>query len=240
MKYAIISDIHGNEQALEAVIKDSKKKGVKKYLCLGDIVGYGASPVECIEKIIEIQAVCIAGNHDHAVVDLTDSTFFNSNAKAAVEWSKKALKKKHKSFLKNLPMVKTIKEITMVHSSLDSPEAWRYILNDEDADRNMELFEGLICFIGHSHVPCIFQERHNSRALLDFLKTFTIKEKTIINVGSVGQPRDGDPRASYVIYDTTAKIVSFEKVKYDIKSAQKRIMNAKLPKVLSVRLEMGK
>lgn len=240
MKYGIISDIHGNLEALNAVLDDAADKGVEKYLCLGDIVGYGANPKECIKKIISINAECVVGNHDHAVVGLTDTVYFNTNAKMAVTWTEQILSEKEKKFLADLPFVRKVDDITLVHSSLESPEMWRYVLNDVDAEKNLKRLENRICFIGHSHMPCIFQEQYNSRALFDFLNRITIKEKSIVNVGSVGQPRDGDPRASYVIYDSETMIVSFERVPYNIKAAQKKIIKAGLPKILAARLDMGR
>ncbi len=240
MKYAIISDIHGNIDALNAVVKDAKRKGAKEFFCLGDIVGYGANPSECIQKIWEIKAVCIAGNHDHAAVGLTDISFFNLHAKTAAMWTSEMLSEDETNFLKDLPLVIRHDELTLVHSALDEPAKWHYILNDNDAVKNLELLESTICFIGHSHIPCIFQEQYNSRALFDFLDHLTISQKTIINVGSVGQPRDGDPRSSYVIYDDSTKTIYFERVEYDIEKAQKKILKAGLPTILANRLLLGK
>jgi len=240
MKYAIISDIHSNLEALEAVIKDCSKKGIDKYLCLGDIVGYGADPSACVKKVIDLNAQWVPGNHDHAVGGLTDITFFNSYAKSAVIWTRENLSDQELEFLKNEKFIKIIDDITLVHSSLDSPEMWKYILNEYDASKNIQLLENLICFIGHSHVPCIFQEKYNSKALLDFLDKISIKEKSIINVGSVGQPRDGDPRSSYVIYDTKTKSISFERVAYDVETAQRKIIDSGLPSILAARLSLGR
>lgn len=240
MKYAVISDIHANLEALNAVIDYCVKKKVDKYVCLGDIVGYGANPVECIKKIKSLKGIVLVGNHDHAAIGITDITFFNSHARAAVEWTRDALSEKDVKFLTDLPFVAYEGDMTLVHASLDSPEMWHYVLNDTEAAKNIELLDSLLCFIGHSHVPCLFQEHYNSKALFDFMTQFTISEKTIINVGSVGQPRDGDPRASFVIYDTDSKLVSFERIDYDIKTAQQKIIKAGLPKILATRLSIGK
>ncbi|MEW6535713.1 MAG: metallophosphoesterase family protein [Candidatus Auribacterota bacterium] len=242
MKYAILSDIHGNIDALNSVVADCKNKNVDKYLCLGDIVGYGASPAECIKKIRSLDAVCVMGNHDHAVVGLTDISYFNSHAKAAAQWTADVLSEEDLAYLKNLPFIVKIEEasITLVHSTLESPEMWHYMLSDIEADRNLKKLDTQLCFIGHSHMPAMFQEQYNSKALFDFLNHITIRQKTIVNVGSVGQPRDNNPRASYVLYDSDEKIVYFERVEYNIKSAQKKIIKAGLPKILATRLEMGK
>jgi len=240
MKYAILSDIHSNLVALNAVLEDCSKKSIDKYLCLGDIVGYGAQPSECIKKVIELEAEWVPGNHDHAVAGCTDISFFNSYAKTAVLWTRETLTENELEFLKNPVFIKKINDITLVHSSLDSPEMWKYVLNEYDASKNIQLLDNLICFIGHSHVPCIFQEKYNSKALLDFLDKISIKEKTIVNVGSIGQPRDGDPRASYAIYDTKSKSVSFERVAYDIENAQRKIFEAGLPSILAARLSLGR
>lgn len=240
MKYAIISDIHANIEALDAVVDDAQSKDVHDFFCLGDIVGYGPNPRECIRKILDIKAVCIAGNHDHAAVGLTDISFFNLHAKNAALWTSEQLADDDKTFIKDLPLVVRHENITLVHSALDEPSKWHYILNDSDAAKNIELMDSLLCFIGHSHIPCIFQEQYNSRALFDFLDHLTISQKSIINVGSVGQPRDGDPRSSYVIFDDSSNIITFERVDYDIEKAQKKIIEAGLPTILANRLLLGK
>lgn len=241
MKYAVISDIHGNLEALNAVIDHSRERQVEQYLCLGDIVGYGANPRECIKKVRSLNAECVIGNHDHAIAGLSDLAYFNSHAKTAALWTAEMLEEDDLEFLRSLPYVRKVSDdITIVHSTLESPEMWNYLFNDVDAERNIKKLDTLLCFIGHSHMPGIFQEQYNSRALFDFLNRITITCKTIVNVGSVGQPRDNDARASYVIYDSDEKVVYFERVEYNIKNAQKKIMKAELPKILAMRLELGK
>lgn len=243
MKYAIISDIHSNLEAFQKVIDAIKEEKVDKYLFVGDVVGYGANPLECISKLKKLGCIGVAGNHDWGVLDLISLEYFNSYARKAVEWTVEKLSKKDKEFLKSLPLIKKIDDITLVHSTLLNPENWDYIRSTFQAYKSMELQETSIAFTGHSHVPIAFWQPAEIKGPTRFTKEekIQIKEgyKYSINVGSVGQPRDGNPKSSYVIYDEKSRIVEIKRVEYDIKKAQEKIFEARLPRILGERLEYG-
>ncbi len=239
MKYGLFSDIHGNLEALRAVLDALKGEGVDKYICLGDIVGYGANPRECLKLIKDLNPLAIAGNHDYAVVNLTDLSYFNSNAKEAILWTQNQLKEKEKKFLSALKLVHNFPNFTIVHATLKAPEEWRYILSTYEARENFQLLTTPLLFAGHSHIPIVFEG--NAHYRYDFRKTVNLEEgrKYIINIGSVGQPRDGDSRASFALYDTESHMVHIRRVEYDINGAMRKIIEAGLPKILAWRLSQG-
>ncbi|MBL7084872.1 MAG: metallophosphoesterase family protein [Candidatus Omnitrophica bacterium] len=241
MRYGVFSDIHGNLEAQEAVLAALAEERIDKYLCLGDIVGYGADPGECIAKIRRLNPVTIAGNHDWAAVELFDLTYFNPAAKEAVLWTADNITYEDKEFLKNLELVYQEDELTLVHGSLRSPEQFEYILDIFSATQTFQLLRTKICFIGHSHVPGAFiREGEN----YTFSFQTKIKPKAsqvyIVNAGSVGQPRDGNPKGSYVVYDSESKELQIKRVSYDIRKAQVKIIKAGLPKILAERLALGR
>ena len=240
MRYAIISDIHGNLEALEAVLADIEAAGADRRLCLGDIVGYGARPVECAARIKAEGIEAVVGNHDSAALGDTPLDYFNPYAKEAVLWTARRIDEETRSFLGALPLTRVIGDFTLVHASLDRPADWGYIMDGESARRCFERMNTDICFIGHSHAPLVFAERETVewREAVDT----PIEEgvRYIVNAGSVGQPRDGDPRACYVIYDSAARTVFFRRVRYDVTAAQKKIIAAGLPAFLALRLGMGR
>jgi len=242
MIYAVISDIHGNLEALLAVLEciKSYKKNIDKIICLGDIVGYGADPDECIRITREASDVILAGNHDFAVCEQTSIENFNDYARTAVLWSRDALNDEEINFLKGLPLKYREKGTDFVHSSLHRPESWRYLSGTFDTQIDFQIMEQKVLFVGHTHVPVIFEnagtkvKRLNSPEL-----SLNPDKKYIINPGSVGQPRDRDPRASFAIFDLEKKIVEIIHVEYDIKEAQRKILDAGLPEVLATRLSYG-
>jgi diadenosine tetraphosphatase ApaH/serine/threonine PP2A family protein phosphatase len=242
MKAAVISDIHSNLEALQAVLKDIKKRRIKRIFCLGDLVGYGANPNECIELCLKESDAIIAGNHDWATIDKTDVTNFNPVAAEAIRWTKKNVSAENNARLNKLALTQRSENILMVHSSPNKPEQWRYLFSLEDFQREFEHFGEQLCFIGHSHIPsAVFQD---ANGYTDFLREnpFPLipKRRYIINVGSVGQPRDLDPRASYVIYDGNKNAVDFIRIEYNIPLAEHKIISAGLPEVLAERLLVGK
>lgn len=240
MRYALIADIHGNLEALEAVYRSIDKEKVDKVLCVGDIVGYGADPVLCLKLVRERCAKSICGNHDAASIGLTDIDFFNPFAKEAVLWTSEKLHESEINYLASLKLVDREDGFTMVHATLDSPREWGYILNTFDATVNFQLQTDILCFIGHSHVPVAYQKRENFISGHRFINKVEKDCQYIINVGSVGQPRDGDPRASYVVYDTDLQTVRLRRIEYNIKKAQHKILDAKLPQILADRLSIGR
>ena len=240
MHCAVISDVHANLEALEAVLEDIGKRKVKDVIFLGDAVGYGPNPNECIELLKDSCKVMLAGNHDCALTGLTDTENFNEYARLAIEWTSSVLTKPNLDVLKGLPLIKIFKKdnALLVHSTPKEPEAWHYLLTLKEAEINFHYFEQKICFLGHSHYPFII-ERLLSGELITYKNNAEIgkAERYIINAGSVGQPRDKDPRACYIfIADEKIELV---RVKYDIEKTQKKMHNAGLPLRLIERLERG-
>jgi len=245
MRCALISDIHGNHEALAAVLADIKLKGIKDIFCLGDTVGYGADPARCLAEIGGLTDQIIAGNHDHGAVGLLDLSSFNFNARKAAEWTGKKLTAGERDLLKKLPL--HLKgsihenEILIVHSTPNKPDDWHYILSLDEAEYQFEKFTERLCFVGHSHQPIFWEcDAHGKCSIAG--KEYVHLEKDrryIINTGSVGQPRDGDPRATYAIYDGERMEVAIRRVEYDIKSAQEKIIRAGLPVRLAERLSTG-
>lgn len=240
MKYAIISDIHANYDALESVLADIEKEKVDQILCLGDIVGYGPQPKECIAKIQELGCITVAGNHDFAAIGKTNIEYFNIYAKEATLWTQKTLNDEEKEFLNNLPLVKHFDGFTIVHATLYAPELFDYIQTSYDAYLSLQILEGQVCFLGHSHVPItFFQEEMISYTLSPEIK-LTDGMKALVNVGSVGQPRDDNPKAAYAIYDTDQKMIWIKRVEYDVEKVGEKIRKAGLPEVLAERLKYGR
>jgi len=239
MRVAIISDIHSNLEALEAVLEDAGEQRIDEFYCLGDIVGYGANPNECLQRVRDLTEQVVAGNHDHAVVGLTDISYFNLHARRAVTWTTETLLKEHSEYLRRLPFSLQRGQIFLVHATPSDPPAWNYLLSSQIARDEFETFDGQLCFIGHSHQPIIFSRREGDQRWPAELYTCRPDDRYIINVGSVGQPRDGDPRASYAILDDQRGTVQLRRVKYDIQTAQRKILQAGLPPLLAVRLAHG-
>jgi len=223
MRYGVFSDIHSNLEALEAVLEALKKEKVDRYLCVGDIVGYAANPAECLKIVKDLDCPTVCGNHDRAVADPLYYFDFNDAAQAAVEWTKGNLNDREKDYLRGLPFAYEEGPITMVHGSLDRPEEFEYVLDEEAAVRTVKLCRTNICFIGHTHKP------------FEYYRGM----KFLVNCGSVGQPRDGDPRAAYCVFDSESDNVHIKRVEYDIRSAAGKILAAGLPEHLAVRLSEG-
>jgi predicted phosphodiesterase len=232
MKYAIISDIHSNLEALTKAITIIDEKNVDEIICLGDIVGYGANPNECVDIVRSRCAAVVLGNHDAAALDTSQAHDFNAVARKAVFWTAEQLTPESKSYLLSLPMVERKEQILFVHSSPNTPEAWDYVIDNDDADSALDHFEEKICFIGHTHVPGIFS--HHGKA-----KTITLDEQFLVNVGSIGQPRDGNPKLAFGIFDSTAWEYELIRSQYDIQKAADKIYAAKLPEDLGNRLMYG-
>ena len=242
MIYAVISDIHGNLEALQTVLKyiKSYEKKIDKIICLGDIVGYGADPNECIRITREVSDVILAGNHDFAVCGQTSIENFNDYAQAAVLWSRKVLNDEEINFLKGLPLKYREKGIDFVHSSLHQPESWRYLSGTFDTKIDFQIMEQKVLFVGHTHVPVIFENSETEiKRLKDTEFSLNPAKKYIVNPGGVGQPRDRDPRASFAFFDSEKKFVEIIRVEYDIKEAQKKILDSGLPEILATRLSYG-
>jgi len=242
MRYAIFSDVHSNLTALEAVIEAYKKEAIDIYLCVGDIVGYAVEPKECIKLVKEICSFTVAGNHDWAVVDLFPINYFNKQAKEAILWTKDKIEQEDKYYLSSLKLVYENRDLTLVHSTLDEPEMFFYMTDIEEAKKTFDFLRTDICFIGHSHISGVFFEDEEKNIYYDRPSYIKLKENNryIINVGSVGQPRDGNPFACYCIFDTEKKEVWIKRINYDIKSTYNRIVKEGLPKILAERLYWGR
>lgn len=276
MRYAIIGDIHANLEALEAVIDAISQEKVDQILCIGDIVGYGADPIECIRIVKEKCSKVVAGNHDYAAIGLTDIDYFNPFAKDALLWTSEKLGEQEINYLASIKLVErensftlldknidtnnksvknnetlqkmpSIKNIdssmtgfTIVHATLNNPREWGYILNTFDAAINFEIQTDSLCFVGHSHVPVVYMKKENFVSGHRFVSKIDPVCQYIVNVGSVGQPRDGDCRAAFVIYDMQMGTLKLKRVEYDIKKTQQKIINANLPQILADRLIIGR
>jgi len=240
MKYLIISDVHANLEALNAVLKTTEDESFDALLFLGDTVGYGPNPNECIETLKGRAKILLAGNHDWAVLGLTDIEYFNPYAKTAIEWTMDTLREENKVFLKSLPITEKLEDdsIYLVHSTPKEPEQWHYLLSAWDAYINFQFFKERICLVGHSHSPVIIEcSPDGSLKAYEGSVDFKKEHRYIINVGSVGQPRDGNPRAAYAVLNENS--VEIKRVSYDIVLTQRKMREAGLPPYLIERLSKG-
>ena len=241
MRYAIISDLHSNLDALEKVIEDIKRQKVDRHLCLGDLIGYGAQPRECIQAVRDLDCLTIAGNHDWAALGKTNIDYFNTYAKEATLWTREQLSPEDVAYLDALPLVEHLPEnFTLVHGTLYNPELFDYIQTSYDAYLSLQALDGRVCFLGHSHVPITFFQGEMISYTLSQEIPLGNGVKDLVNVGSVGQPRDDNPKASYAIYDTVQQKVWIRRIPYDVEAAGKRIREAGLPEVLAERLKFGR
>ena len=237
---AILGDIHANIDALDVVLADCKAQGVTDYLCTGDVVGYNARPHECLEIIRGLGCPIVMGNHDHYVSSQQNLEDFNPHAAAVIEWTRSRLTEEELEFLRGLPFVSTKMGITLVHATMDNPEGFGYVFDHLQAEAHFTHQVTPICFHGHTHCPMIYEKQIGSVYRIDAQDfRIPIGRKYFINVGSVGQPRDGDPRASYVLYDPKARTVRFRRLEYDVAAAQAKVLEAGLPSRLAERLSVG-
>ncbi|MCB0101095.1 MAG: metallophosphoesterase family protein [Anaerolineales bacterium] len=242
MRILVMSDIHANYTALEAVLKDAG--AVDETWCLGDLVGYGPDPNAVVEEIREIKNLtCLMGNHDVGVIGKMSLDTFNGEAKRSLIYHEQVLSASNMDFIKSLPSnVKVRGEASIVHGSPRDP-VWEYILNAMTASLNFDYFDTPWCFVGHTHLPSMFiRDEEQTRILVSPTQPDTIvqlRPKMILNPGSVGQPRDRDPRASYAIYDTEARTWTPKRVTYNIPEVQERIRAAKLPEKHAIRIAEG-
>jgi predicted phosphodiesterase len=243
MRYLIISDIHANLAALEAVLDSASD--FDKIWCLGDLVGYGPDPNECIDKLREFDHLCVAGNHDWAVLGKLDLDDFNPDAQKASRWTQAQLTSDNRDYLESLPTTLIEEGFTLAHGSPRQP-VWEYVLYPSVARSNFEHFGTQFCFIGHTHIPVIFQlvpqefGEYCQMVQPSLNGPTSLEEyRQIINSGSVGQPRDGDPRASYALLDIEHLTIEYQRVPYPIEKTQRRMTEANLPSRLINRLSYG-
>lgn len=265
-KIAVVSDIHGNGDALEVVLKKCAELGIENFVSLGDVVGYNAEPELCLNTMRELPLLGrVRGNHDVYAGNVEKGIDgFNPNALKAIEWTAAQLNEDEKKWLLDTPARLNLPKygMTLVHATLDSPENWGYIFDEHHAKDNFNYQYTQVCFCGHSHFPIAFEKKQvlfSGKAIeelpewrsisiaetnnFDHESSVTIKLKGdckyLFNVGSIGQPRNHDPRASFVIYDNDAGTVTRYALPYDVEAAQAKILEAELPERLAVRLANG-
>ena len=240
MRFAIISDVHANLEALEAVMADAQNNECTHFVCLGDVVGYNANPHECVDRLRGLDCPIVKGNHDEQASLGESSRDFNEMAEAAIQWTRDNLTAEDKAWLRDLELQRDVGDFTIVHATLDLPGQWGYVFNNLDAAASFAHQQRTVCFFGHTHVPMAFiRDDGVQRQLIDKLRIDPGK-KYFINVGSVGQPRDGDWRSAYCIYDVGSNTVEQRRLKYDLATAQKKIIDAGLPRLLAERLGIGR
>jgi diadenosine tetraphosphatase ApaH/serine/threonine PP2A family protein phosphatase len=237
---AIISDIHGNLEALEAVLDDADGQGAGAVFCLGDVVGYGADPNRCMELVRAKSKVTVLGNHDVAALDLKLADNFNDVAREAIRWTNETLSRENHDVLRGLGYEHVEDGVRFVHASPDEPPAWHYILTEQEAWNAFEACPEPVCFVGHSHVPLrVFLRNGRLEVLEETVVDVVGEDRALLNVGSVGQPRDGDWRASYGLWDPASRRLLARRVEYDLETASQKILDAGLPEVLARRLAIG-
>ncbi len=242
-RYVVLSDIHSNLEALRAVFAAVDGLDVDGFLCLGDVVGYGPDPGAVIELVRQHEMVVVRGNHDNAAVDPGEEVYFNEWAVAAIRWTRDHLIEDDRRYLSDLPLEGSLNDalsVRMVHASPSAPAAWRYVLSLGAAAMEFATFSEQICFIGHSHVPMVAAEVNGSVKGIKAGEIPLLPDvRLIVNVGSVGQPRDGDPRACFVLLDLEEGKIRFERAEYDVERTARKIAASELPAFLGERLHYG-
>ncbi len=242
MKFALISDIHANYEALTQVLADIETQKVDKIFCLGDVIGYGTDPVPCLEAVSKYCDVKLMGNHEYAALGLISTDHYNDAAKKSSEWTKTQLSDNELSTIADFELSYSFEEFYLVHASPFKPDEWKYIIAPNAAIEGFMHFEEKICFNGHTHLPQIFTEQEDALPRCQIGHDFLPDKESryIINVGSVGQPRDNDNRACYLIFDTAEYEAEYRRVEYDITAVQKKMTALKMPEMLINRLAIGR
>lgn len=242
MTYYIISDIHGNLEALTVCLENIEKGPEGKIICLGDIVGYCANPNECVEVIRSKAATVILGNHDESAISDQSLDYFNQYAREAIMWTRDQLTDANMEYLKSLKYTHTENDMIFVHATPYRPEEWNYIFYLGDAELNFRIFQERLCFLGHSHQPVILEKTDSGSIVINRNYNVTLKKESryIVNVGSVGQPRDQDPRLSFACYNSDTDELEIKRLDYDISVAQEKMRQANLHPFLIQRLALGK
>jgi predicted phosphodiesterase len=240
MKFAIIADIHANLEAFQVVLDDIKQQKCTHYACVGDVVGYGANPKECLEIVRKIGMPCVKGNHDEYCSSEEQLDGFNPHAAEAVAWTREQLNEEERQWLRDLKYFRMVTSFSMVHATLDGPQRWGYVFDKLAAAASFTYQNTGVCFFGHTHVPVAFIRDSMVRG--GTYSKFKVEQgkKYFVNVGSVGQPRDNNPKAAYVVYDVDEGTIELRRLDYDIAGAQKKILDAGLPPRLAERLAYGR
>lgn len=240
MKYAIIADIHGNLEALDVVLDDCKKQGATHYACLGDVVGYNANPKECLDIVRKMGMPCVKGNHDEYCSSEGELDGFNTQAAEAVRWTRQQLPDEDRQWLRDLKYLRLVANFTIVHATLDVPQRWGYVFDRLEAAASFTYQNTSVCFFGHTHVPVAFIRDSTVKGGTYSKFRVDHTRKYFVNVGSVGQSRDGVAKATYVIYNMDESTIELRRLDYDIPKTQKKILDAGLPPRLAERLALGK
>ncbi len=240
MRIALFGDIHANLEALEAVLADAREQGCTDYVCLGDLVGYNANPSECLEIVRAMNCPVVKGNHDEDASGDHSLDTMTPVAAQALMWTRENLTQEQRDWLRKMRMVRQVADFTIVHSTLDQPTNWNYVTNRFDAMSNFSYQFTQVCFHGHTHVPRIYVKDAKVHEVPAESVVIEPGAKYFINVGSVGQPRDGDWRSCYAIYDLENHLIVFRRIEYNIALTQKKIIDTGLPEMLAYRLEEGR
>jgi diadenosine tetraphosphatase ApaH/serine/threonine PP2A family protein phosphatase len=221
LKIAIFGDIHANLEALTAVLDDAARLGVSQYACTGDVVGYNGNPHECLEVIRGLGCPVVMGNHDEEAAGSELIVGMNDRARRAMEWTRENLTTEDKSWLSSLSTVRQVRDFTIVHASLDCPKSWPYVLSRFDAINSFGYQFTRVCFYGHTHMPVMYVKAQGIVTREGVEEPILIKpdRKYMINIGSVGQSRDGDPRATYALYDMERAEIVIRRIPYDVEGA---------------------
>jgi predicted phosphodiesterase len=240
MKYAIVADVHSNLEALQVVLDDAKAQKCTHYACLGDVVGYNANPKECLDIIRDMGMPCVKGNHDEYCSVESNLEGFNPHAAEAIQWTRSQLTEEDRDWLRSLKYIRLVASFSIVHATLDGPQRWGYVFDRLAAAASFTYQNTSVCFFGHTHVPVAFIRDSVVRG--GTYSKFKIEpgRKYFINVGSVGQSRDGVPKATYVIYNMDEGSVELRRLDYDMPKTQAKIRAAGLPERLAERLPLGK
>ncbi|MDW7982818.1 MAG: metallophosphoesterase family protein [Thermomicrobium sp.] len=242
MRVLVIADVHANLAALEAVLAAAGP--VDRIWCLGDVIGYGPRPRECVDRIRQLApATTVMGNHDAACIGRVPLEGFNPAARSALRWTKAQLSAEHRAFLEQLPERLLVEDVTLVHGSLRAP-IWEYVFTTEQARENFELLRTRLCFFGHTHVPFALSEEAARRGepplRLGDGDVLDVREgRFLVNPGSVGQPRDGDPRAAFMVWEPASRQLTFRRISYNIAAVQAEMAAVGLPQLLIDRLAYG-
>jgi diadenosine tetraphosphatase ApaH/serine/threonine PP2A family protein phosphatase len=243
VRYCVFGDVHGNLEALEVILAHAAGEGAQRYICVGDIIGYGANPHECMERVRAVTEEIVAGNHECAVVGRADVEYFNPYAREAVQWTADRLSPEERDFITKLPLTRVVDGFTVVHATVHSPGLFGYIESALAARLSFEALQTNLCFVGHSHVPVTFFFNEDGQEIW-YTQDTEIPlgdfSRTIINVGSVGQPRDDNPNAAYISYDSDLQKAILFRPRYDVEAARKKILDAGLPEILADRLLVGR
>jgi diadenosine tetraphosphatase ApaH/serine/threonine PP2A family protein phosphatase len=240
MRFAIFGDVHANLEALETVLEDARSEACDSYVCIGDVVGYNANPADCLNIIRDLDCPVVKGNHDETASSDDPMEGLNPLAQRALEWTRNALSNEQKDWLRALRLQRQVQGFTIVHATLDSPGSWGYVTNRYYALNSFNYQFTQLCFHGHTHTPRIFVKDSRVEELPVTPLRIRPQLKYFINVGSVGQPRDGDWRAAYAVYDSADATIEIRRLEYDVESAQRKIREAGLPETLAARLAVGR